>query len=124
MIFAPPIGHLLGLCPLYLSPLSLFIYLLFDSSLKLAWSPFKNSNYLLNYFLNILGANWKVSSSNFMLYLYLFGQWCAIEAILLEWISHQENLENLKDEIKFNKEIWFMIYFTHGIVHSQLYFLH
>jgi hypothetical protein len=56
--------------------------------LKLAWSPFKNSNYLLNYFLNILGANLKVSSSNFMLSLYLFRQWCAIEAILLEWISH------------------------------------
>jgi len=42
--FSPPIGCLLGLCPLYLSPLSLslslslslFIYLLFDSSSKLA----------------------------------------------------------------------------------------
>jgi len=34
----PPIGCLLGLCPLYLSPLSLslFIYLLFGSSTKLA----------------------------------------------------------------------------------------
>jgi hypothetical protein len=66
--------------------------------------------------------NWKVSSSNFMLSLYLFWQWCALEALLLEWISHQENLETLKDEIKFNKEIWLMIYFTHVIVHSQFYF--
>jgi hypothetical protein len=74
--------------------------------------------------LNILGANWKVSSSNFMLSLYLFWQWCAIEALLLEWISRQENLKTLNDEIKFNKEIWFMIYFTHVIIHSQFYLLH
>jgi hypothetical protein len=36
-----------------------FIYLLFDSSLKLARSAFKNSNYLLNYFFEHIGSKLK-----------------------------------------------------------------
>ncbi len=103
--------------------LSFFIYYLAAlRSLHEALLKIQTTFYII--FWTYWEQNWKVSSSNFMLSLYLFWQWCALEALLLEWISHQENLETLKDEIKFNKEIWLMIYFTHVIVHSQFYFLH
>ncbi len=46
-------------------------------------SPFQNSNYPLNYFLNILRANWKVLTSNFrFLFVIQLCEWCRFEAIL------------------------------------------